>query len=81
MSDIPLDTNVIIRYLVEDPGEIEAKFEGVYSFFDKIETGKLKVHVPKLVVFQAYFGWASGSDQLKLLLQHWLRHKPPSYTA
>ena len=55
MSEVPLDTNVIIRYLVEDPEEIEPKFEGVYGFFDKIETGRLKVHVPKLVIFQAYF--------------------------
>lgn len=55
MSDIPLDTNVIVRYLVEDPEEIDPKFQGVYSFFGKVETGRLKVHVPELVIFQAYF--------------------------
>jgi hypothetical protein len=32
MSDIPLDTNVILRYLVEDPKQIDDEFKGVYTF-------------------------------------------------
>lgn len=30
-----IDTNVLIRYLVEEPGTIPIKFEGVFSFFQK----------------------------------------------
>ena len=41
MADIPIDTNVIIRYLVEDPATIPPKFRGVYSFFEKVEIGRL----------------------------------------
>ena len=55
MADIPIDTNVILRYLVEDPESIDPKFSGVYSFFDKLETGRLTVHLPDLVLFQTYF--------------------------
>lgn len=55
MSDIPVDTNVILRYLVEAPDKIPAKFKGVYSFFDKIETGRLAVRLPEVVLFQTYF--------------------------
>ncbi len=55
MADIPVDTNVILRYLVEDPDAIDPKFVGVYSFFEKIETGRLMVQLPELVLFQAYF--------------------------
>lgn len=55
MADIPVDTNVILRYLVEDPETIPPKFRGVYSFFQKVENGRLAVHLPELVLFQAYF--------------------------
>jgi len=55
MADVPIDTNVILRYLVEDPETIDAKFRGVYSFFEKIETGRLAVHLADVVLFQAYF--------------------------
>ena len=55
MADIPIDTNVILRYLVEDPESIDPKFAGVYSFFEKLETGRLAVYLPELVLFQAYF--------------------------
>ena len=50
-----VDTNVIVRYLVEDPGAIDPKFRGVYSFFSKLEKGEVKAHLPELVLFQAYF--------------------------
>jgi len=59
MADIPIDTNVILRYLVETPETIDPKFRGVYSFFRKIETGRLTVWLPGVVLFQAYFVLAS----------------------
>ncbi len=50
-----IDTNVIIRYLVEDPGNIKLRFKGVYSFFEKVEKGELQVQLPELVLFEAFF--------------------------
>ncbi|HDL64069.1 MAG TPA: type II toxin-antitoxin system VapC family toxin [Proteobacteria bacterium] len=50
-----VDTNVILRYLVEDPSEINPEFEGVYSFFSKIEKGLILVELLEIVLFQAYF--------------------------
>lgn len=50
-----IDTNVIIRYLVEDPDTIHPKFKGVYSFFEKVEKGELQVQLPELVLFEAFF--------------------------
>ncbi|MDF7801881.1 hypothetical protein P4C99_20560 [Pontiellaceae bacterium B1224] len=50
-----IDTNVIIRYLVEDPETIKPKFKGVYSFFEKVERGETKVLLPELVLFEAFF--------------------------
>ena len=55
MSDIPLDTNVIVRYLTESSQDVDAKFEGVSGFFEKLEAGSLSVFLPDLVLFQAYF--------------------------
>ena len=50
-----IDTNVIIRYLVEDPESIDKKFKGVYNFFKKLETGEVKAYIPDLIIFQCYF--------------------------
>ena len=50
-----IDTNVIIRYLVEDPETIRPKFKGVYAFFEKVEKGQLHVQLPELVLFEAFF--------------------------
>ena len=50
-----IDTNVIIRYLVEDPDTIRPKFKGVYAFFEKVEKGQLQVQLPELVLFEAFF--------------------------
>jgi predicted nucleic acid-binding protein len=50
-----IDTNVIIRYLVEDPETIRPKFRGVYVFFEKVEKGQLQVQLPELVLFEAFF--------------------------
>lgn len=55
MADIPVDTNVIVRFLVETPETIPKKFKGVFTFFEKIEMGQLVVRLPELVLFQAYF--------------------------
>jgi predicted nucleic acid-binding protein len=55
VAEIPIDTNVILRYLVETPEECDARFRGVFSFFEKIETGQLLVVVPELVLSEAYF--------------------------
>ncbi len=50
-----IDTNVIIRYLVESPDSIPDKFKGVFSFFPRLETGELKAKLPDLVLFQTLF--------------------------
>jgi len=50
-----IDTNVIIRFLVETPESIPAQFKGVFRFFMKIEEGAKTVYLPELVLFQAYF--------------------------
>ncbi|HEX9691958.1 MAG TPA: PIN domain-containing protein [Gemmatimonadales bacterium] len=54
MAD-PVDTNVIIRYLIEDPETVGREFRGVYSFFDKLERGERRALLTPLVVFQSYF--------------------------
>ena len=55
MSDIPLDTNVIVRYLTESPQHVDAEFEGVFGFFEELAIGNLSVFLPDLVLFQSYF--------------------------
>ena len=50
-----LDTNVIVRYLVETPDTIPERFRGVFSFFGKLERGDVQVHLPALVLFQTFF--------------------------
>ena len=50
-----IDTNVIIRYLVEAPASISPKFKGVYSFFERLERGDCTVYLPELVLFEAFF--------------------------
>ncbi|MBW1801283.1 MAG: PIN domain-containing protein [Deltaproteobacteria bacterium] len=50
-----VDTNVIIRYLVEDPDKVQGKFKGVFTFFPKVERGETKIEVCELVLFEAFF--------------------------
>jgi len=50
-----IDTNVIIRYLIEIPGSIPKKFKGVFPFFDRVETGEVKVELTELVLFESFF--------------------------
>ena len=50
-----VDKNVIIRYLVENPGKIQSKFKGVFTFFPKVERGEIKIELGELVLFEAFF--------------------------
>ena len=50
-----IDTNVIIRYLVENPGSIQKKFKGVFPFFKRVETGEVKVELTELVLLESFF--------------------------
>ncbi len=50
-----IDTNVIVRFLVETPESINAKFNGVFSFFEKIAKKQICVDLPELVIFETYF--------------------------
>ncbi len=50
-----VDTNVIIRYLVENPDKIQRKFKGVFTFFPKVERGEIKIELCELVLFESYF--------------------------
>ena len=54
MAD-PVDTNVVIRYLVEDPDTIARPFRGVFPFFEKLERGERTALLTPLVLFQSYF--------------------------
>ena len=54
MSEL-LDTNVIVRYLVESTESIPVRFKGVFSFFEKVERGDIQVYLPALVLFQTFF--------------------------
>ena len=51
----PVDTNVLLRYLMEDASSIPERFRGVFSFFRKLERGERTAFLPSLVVFQTYF--------------------------
>ncbi len=50
-----IDTNVIIRFLVETPDTIQSKFSGVFSFFNKVETGEIKIELTEFVLFESFF--------------------------
>jgi predicted nucleic-acid-binding protein len=55
MSHECIDTNVIVRLLVERPETINLRFKGVFSFFAKLEKGVVSVHLPDIVLFQSFF--------------------------
>lgn len=55
MKNKIIDTNVIIRFLVEAPDEIQSRFKGVYSFFEKLEKKDISAELPELVLFEAFF--------------------------
>ena len=50
-----IDTNVIIRFLVDAPDKIQHKFKGVFSFFEKLERKDISAELPELVLFEAFF--------------------------
>lgn len=50
-----IDTNVIVRFLVETPDSIAPQFKSVFRFFERIEEGVRIVHLPEVVLFQTYF--------------------------
>ena len=54
MAD-PVDTNVVVRYLVEDPNKVARAFQGVFAFFEKLERGQHIALLTPLVLFQSYF--------------------------
>ena len=47
-----LDTNVIVRFLVSDKS---SKYKNLYSFFESLEHGKIKVELKLIVLFQVIF--------------------------
>jgi len=47
-----LDTNVIIRFLTADKGK---KYKNLYSFFQSLENGEMKVELKLIVLFQVIF--------------------------
>lgn len=54
MAD-PIDTNVVVRYLTEDPADAPAVVAGVFPFFEKLERGEGVALLAPLVLFQSYF--------------------------
>ena len=54
MAD-PLDTNVVLRYLVEDPEAVAPRFAGVLPFFEKLERGERSALLTPLMFFQCWF--------------------------
>lgn len=50
-----IDTNIIIRFLTEEPENIAPRFRGIYEFFVKLEKKEIIVFLPDLVIFEAFF--------------------------
>ena len=50
-----LDTNVVVRYLVETPESIAPPMSGVFPFFDGLASGEKRAYLSPLVLFQSYF--------------------------
>lgn len=51
----PVDTNVVVRYLTENPEGVASEFRGVFAFFRKLELGEQSALLTPLVLFQTYF--------------------------
>jgi len=47
-----LDTNVIVRFLVSDKSP---KYQNLYSFFEALENGSVRVELKLIVLFQLIF--------------------------
>jgi len=50
-----IDTNVIVRFFVEDPANAHEKFKGVFAFLKKVEMGETLVELPDLVLFEIFY--------------------------
>jgi predicted nucleic acid-binding protein len=50
-----IDTNVIVRYLTENPATVLVKFKGVFTFFPRVERGEITVELTELVLFETFF--------------------------
>lgn len=55
MNSKIIDTNVIVRYLVESPATIAVRFKGVFTFFPRLEKGEVVVKLTELVLFETFF--------------------------
>lgn len=51
----PLDTNVVLRYLVDDPEAARGPFRRVVPFFQELERGERGALLTPLVIFQCWF--------------------------
>ena len=47
-----LDTNILIRFLTLDKSE---KYKNLYTFFESLERGKMRVELKLIVLFQVIF--------------------------
>jgi predicted nucleic-acid-binding protein len=47
-----LDTNILIRFLTSDETQ---KFRGIYTLFESLEQGDLRVELKLIVLFQVIF--------------------------
>jgi predicted nucleic-acid-binding protein len=50
-----IDTNVLIRFLVETPETINFRFQSVFQFFARLENGDISAQLPDVVLFQSFF--------------------------
>ena len=48
-----IDTNVLIRFLVEDPKS--SKFENIFLLFTRLENKEEIVFIDNLIIFEVYF--------------------------
>ena len=55
MNQMLVDTNVLIRFLIESPATVDDKFKGVFTFFERLESGEISITLPGLVLFETYF--------------------------
>jgi predicted nucleic acid-binding protein len=69
----PIDTNVVVRYLIEDPATVAPEFSGVFPFFRRLEAGEQTALLPPLVLFQSYFVLTSYYEVPRALAAEKLR--------
>ena len=71
-----LDTNVLIRFLTSDKTK---KFRGVYTLFESLEQGDLRVELKLIVLFQVVFVLRSfysvPREDIAVVMQGILKYK------